>query len=64
VGCADHGLSADRFPFSEWILDRIRKMGYPLDDLNYLHKAVPQPEVFKVTKQLCADTNLPSSVGC
>jgi sporadic carbohydrate cluster protein (TIGR04323 family) len=50
---------ADRFPFSEWILDRIRKMGYPLDDLSYLHKAVPQPEVFKVTKQLCADTNLP-----
>ena len=50
---------ADRFPFSEWILNRIRKMGYPLDDLNYLHKVVPQPETFKVTKQLCADTNLP-----
>ena len=49
----------DRFPFNEWILNRIRKMGYPLDDLNYLHKVVPQPETFKVTKQLCADTNLP-----
>src|SRR5262245_29255404 len=50
---------ADRFPFSEWILDRVRKMGYLLDDLNYFHKVVPQPETFKVTKQLCADTNLP-----
>lgn len=49
----------DRFPFSEWILDRIRGMGYPLDNLDYLHTVVPQPEVFKVTKQLCADTNLP-----
>jgi hypothetical protein len=49
----------DRFPFNEWILSRVRAMGYPLEDLNYLHKAVPQPEVFKVTKQLCADTNLP-----
>jgi sporadic carbohydrate cluster protein (TIGR04323 family) len=49
----------DRFPFSEWILNRIRKMGYPLEDLNYLHKVVPQPDTFKVTKQLCADTNLP-----
>jgi sporadic carbohydrate cluster protein (TIGR04323 family) len=49
----------ERFPFNEWILNRIHMMGYPLDDLNYLHKVVPQPEVFKVTKQLCADTNLP-----
>lgn len=48
-----------RFPFNEWILNRIRQMGYPLDDLNYLHKVVPQPDVFKVTKQLCSDTNLP-----
>src|SRR5262249_14984479 len=46
-------------PLNEWILTRIRKMGYSLDDLNYLHKVVPQPETFKVTKQLCADTNLP-----
>ena len=49
----------DQFPFSEWILNRIRGMGYALDNLDYLHLAVPQPEVFKVTKQLCADTNLP-----
>src|SRR5262245_55645580 len=49
-----------RFPFSEWILNRVRKMGYPeLNDLSYLHEVVPQPEVFRVTKQLCADTNLP-----
>jgi hypothetical protein len=48
----------ERFPFSEWILNRVRGMGYALDALDYLHEAVPQPEVFKVTKQLCADTNL------
>ena len=49
----------ERFPFSEWILNRIRAMGYAVDDLNYFHKVVPQPETFRVTKQLCADTNLP-----
>jgi len=49
----------DAFPFADWILDRVRKMGYKLDDLSYLHEAVPVDEVFKVTKQLCADTNLP-----
>jgi len=49
----------EKYPFNEWILNRIRKMGYPVEDLNYLHKVVPQPETFKVTKQLCADTNLP-----
>ncbi len=49
----------DRFPFSEWILNRVRGMGYALDELDNLHAVVPQAEVFKVTKQLCADTNLP-----
>lgn len=49
----------ERFPFNEWILNRIRGMGYPLDDLRYLHTVVPLDEVYKVTKQLCADTNLP-----
>lgn len=49
----------NRFPFNEWILNRIRGMGYPLDELDNLHEVVPQEEVFKVTKQLCADTNLP-----
>jgi sporadic carbohydrate cluster protein (TIGR04323 family) len=49
----------DEFPFDQWILNRVRQMGYKLDDLSYLHEAVPLDEVFKVTKQLCADTNLP-----
>jgi sporadic carbohydrate cluster protein (TIGR04323 family) len=48
----------ERFPFNEWLLKRIRGMGYPLDDLSNLHAVVPQDEVYKVTKQLCADTNL------
>ncbi|MFT4583107.1 MAG: sporadic carbohydrate cluster protein (TIGR04323 family) [Gammaproteobacteria bacterium] len=49
----------EEFPFNEWILNRVRGMGYKIDDLSYLHESVPQPEVYKVTKQLCADTNLP-----
>lgn len=49
----------ERFPFNRWILERIRAAGYPLDDLTNLHKVVPAGEVYKLTKQLCADTNLP-----
>jgi hypothetical protein len=49
----------ERFPFNEWILNRVRMMGYDLDQLDNLHVVVPQKETFKVTKQLCADTNLP-----
>ena len=48
-----------KYPFNEWILDRVHRMGYKLDDLSYLHEAVPLNETYKVTKQLCADTNLP-----
>jgi len=48
-----------KYPFNEWILNRVRGMGYKLDDLSYLHEAVPLNETYKVTKQLCADTNLP-----
>jgi hypothetical protein len=49
----------ERFPFNEWIRDRIRKMGFPVDDLSYFHQIVPQADTYRVTKQLCADTNLP-----
>ena len=49
----------EQFPFNEWILGRVRGMGYALDDLSNLHAIVPQGDVYKVTKQLCADTNLP-----
>jgi sporadic carbohydrate cluster protein (TIGR04323 family) len=48
-----------KYPFNEWILGRVRAMGYKLDDLSLLHEAVPLNETYKVTKQLCADTNLP-----
>ena len=40
-------------------MNRIRGMGYELNDLSYLHETVPLNEVYTVTKQLCADTNLP-----
>ena len=48
-----------KYPFNEWILERIRGMGYKLNDLSYLHESIPLSEVYTVTKQLCADTNLP-----
>jgi sporadic carbohydrate cluster protein (TIGR04323 family) len=48
-----------KFPFNEWILDRIRGMGYDLNDLSLLNETVPLADTYKVTKQLCADTNLP-----
>jgi len=48
-----------RYPFNEWILGRVRGMGYDLNDLSSLHEVVPLKETFTVTKQLCADTNLP-----
>ena len=50
---------ANRFPFDRWILGRIRAMGYPLEDLTEIHKVVPPAEVYRLTKHLCADTNLP-----
>lgn len=49
----------EKYPFNEWILGRVQGMGYKLDDLSNLHEAVPLDEVYKVTKQLCADTNHP-----
>ena len=49
----------ERFAFNEWILNRIRMMGFPVEDLSYFHEVVPQSETYRVTKQLCADTNLP-----
>lgn len=49
----------DRFPFNEWIRDRIRLMGFPVSDLSYFHEVVPEAESYRITKQLCADTNLP-----
>ena len=50
----------ERFPFNEWILNRIRMMGFPVEDLSYFHEVVPQAETYRVTKQLCADTVVPT----
>ena len=55
-----HHYPLEKFPFHEWALNRIREMGYPVEDLSYFHEVVPQDQVYKVTKQLCADTNEPS----
>jgi len=49
----------ERFPFNEWIRDRIRMLGFPVEDLSYFHEVVPQSETYRVTKHLCAETNLP-----
>src|SRR5437764_8084410 len=51
----------ERFPFNECILGRINKMGYAVTDLSNFHEVVPQADTYRVTKQLCADTNLPES---
>lgn len=49
----------ERFPFDQWILERVKRMGYPIETLDRLHEAVPNSDTYKVTKQLCADTGLP-----
>jgi sporadic carbohydrate cluster protein (TIGR04323 family) len=49
----------EKFAFNEWIRDRVRLMGYPVEDLSLFHEVVPQADTYRVTKQLCADTNLP-----
>src|SRR5215472_16804194 len=49
----------ERFPFNEWMRDRIRLMGYTIEDLSYFHEVVPEADTYRITKQLCADTNLP-----
>lgn len=49
----------EKFHFADWILDRINKLGYKLDDLTRLHEVVPDGEVFLLTKNLCAETHLP-----
>jgi len=49
----------ERFPFHEWIRERINLMGWPVEDLRELHTVIPTEQVYKVSKQLCADTNLP-----
>jgi sporadic carbohydrate cluster protein (TIGR04323 family) len=49
----------ETYPFDKWILGRIQGMGYALDDLSNLHNVVPDGMAYKISKQLCADTNLP-----
>jgi sporadic carbohydrate cluster protein (TIGR04323 family) len=49
-----------KFPFNEWFLKRVQDLGYPIKELSLLHEAVPKEEVYKVGKQLCADTNQPA----
>ena len=49
----------EEFPFDEWILNRVRRLGSGSTDQRPLRGGVPLDEVYRVTKQLCADTNLP-----
>jgi sporadic carbohydrate cluster protein (TIGR04323 family) len=49
-----------KFPFNEWFLKRVKDLGFPIKELSLLHEAVPKDEVYKVGKQLCADTNHPA----
>jgi hypothetical protein len=56
----------ERFPFNEWIRDRIQMLGFPVEDLSYFHEVVPQSETYRVTKHLCAAPRptSPSSAAC
>jgi sporadic carbohydrate cluster protein (TIGR04323 family) len=47
----------ERFPFAEWVLDRIRGFGYGIRDLESLHETVPAEEVYVLSKRLCDATN-------
>ena len=49
----------EQFPFAEWMLKRVQKMGVKVDSLQLLHEAATPTEIFSITKQLCADTHLP-----
>lgn len=49
----------ENFPFDKWILGRINYHGCPVKDMRYLHETVSAPDIYKLTKQLCTDTNLP-----
>src|SRR3990172_11569971 len=48
-----------KYPFAQWILDRVNKLGYVLDDMTRLHEVVPDDKVFVLTKDLCKATNAP-----
>ena len=54
----------ERFPFNEWIRERIRKMGYPVEDLSNFHEVVPQADTYRVTKQLAPIPTCRNSGGC
>lgn len=49
----------ERFPFAQWVLERMNINGYPVKDLRYLHEIINPPDIYKLTKKLCEDTNLP-----
>jgi hypothetical protein len=53
----------ERFPFNEWILNRVRMMGYALDELDYLHQAVPQPDSSRSRSSSAPIPTSPSSSG-
>ena len=47
----------ERFPFADWVRDKIRSLGYPIRDLQSLHESVPVGEVYVLSKRLCDATN-------
>jgi sporadic carbohydrate cluster protein (TIGR04323 family) len=53
------GAGSNMQHVGDFLLGRIQKMGYDLDQLSRIHEVIPDKEVFTVTKQLCKDTHLP-----
>ena len=48
-----------RFPFADWIRDRIRGLGFPIESLESLHEVVPKDRAYVLSKELCDATNRP-----
>ena len=54
-----------KYPFNEWILNRVRGMGYKLDDLSYLHEAVPAQRGLHTSRSNSAPIRTcPNFAGC
>ena len=53
-----------KYPFNEWILNRIRGMGYDLNDLSYLHEAVPLAKSTTSPSSSAQTPTCRNSAGC
>lgn len=48
-----------RHRFAGWMLDEVRALGHAVDRLDRLHEVVPEQELYRLSKALCAATHRP-----